>query len=396
MAQDISTSQDNIVALLRTSLDQSFRAILPDHELRRPLTPPLPVTPPTTLVEAYWGRRSGKTRKPTNDQEQCLLLNKLPLELREKIYKEVLGDMNIHLFIFENKIRSVVCPRAPNTTEDDDYYWYTGDEEHKTEDEEEDPYILNHFLRHTKGVRRPRNRCDFCDSNRLRSTYISTVPRLPPTWGIGPNFLPLLLTCRRIYADAIPTLYSHPTFSTNHIYTLTDFLLALPPPRLASLRSLHLVWPVPLNERHYPAASPSSSDSDSFTSSATYASFISPYFASASASAPDLTPPPFGLAPPHDRVTWTAFWTLVATRAPCLRQVAVELVERGWWRRREWEAVIRPVAVVFGGGGKKARARRSGGEEEEDDDDGDDEYGHAVRVEGFVQGDTCIPPLWWE
>ncbi|KAK0659390.1 hypothetical protein DIS24_g4174 [Lasiodiplodia hormozganensis] len=287
--------------------------------------------------------------------------------------------MTIHLFIFENKIRSVVCPRAPNTTDDDDYYWYTGDEEHKTEDEEEHPYILNHFLRHTKGVRRPRNRCDFCDSNRLRSTYISTVPRLPPTWGIGPDFLPLLLTCRRIYADAIPTLYSHPTFSTNHIYTLTDFLLSLPPPRLASLRSLHLVWPVPLNERHYPAASPSSS-SDSFTSSATYASFISPYFASASASAPNLTPPPFGIAPPHDRVTWTAFWTLVATSAPRLRLVAVELVERGWWRRREWEAVIRPVAVVFGGGGQRARGRRTSDDEEEDD-----EYGHAVRVEGLVR-----------
>lgn len=105
--------------------------------------------------------------------------------------------MTIHLFIFENKMRSVVCPRLPNTTEDDDYYWYTGDGEHKTEDEE-DPYILNHCLRGTTGVRRPRNRCDFCDSKGVRSTYIPTVPRLPPTWGIGPGFLPLLLTCRRM------------------------------------------------------------------------------------------------------------------------------------------------------------------------------------------------------
>lgn len=212
------------------------------------------------------------------------------------------------------------------------------------------------------------------------------------------------------------------------------------------MRSLHLVWPVPLNESHY-HDDDERKDADSFTSSATYASFISPSFASACASAPDLTPPPFGIAPPHDRVTWTAFWTLVATRAPRLRLVAVELVERGWWRRREWEAVIRPVAVVFGS--NKARHGRRCGEEE-------DEYGHAVRVEGlvrfqrweeeregekrkkrvwrekrwrvgqgwdeakwvdgweegederdgvlegkggnrgFVEGDICIPPRWWE
>ncbi|KAF2399100.1 hypothetical protein EJ06DRAFT_531412 [Trichodelitschia bisporula] len=92
----------------------------------------------------------------TAGQSQSAFFAKLPLELRSQIYKEVLGDFSLYLFISMKKLRHIKIDR--------------------------------HEAKEDLAARRYQQP--------------------------GPSLLPLLLTCRRIYSESISYLYSSNKFST--------------------------------------------------------------------------------------------------------------------------------------------------------------------------------------
>lgn len=77
-----------------------------------------------------------------------------------------------------------------------------------------------------------------------------SIPWQPP---VDTDLLPLLLSCRRIYSEAIETLYSANIFEFSQIFTTFTFLTQmLPAHRLKSLRHLRIHMRIP---RH-PALNP--------------------------------------------------------------------------------------------------------------------------------------------
>ena len=129
-------------------------------------------------------------------QEQCALLSMLPLDIRLMIYDMVLGGMLFHITTNDSKSRilSHICKRPEQASEDDHQACFA--------------YI----------TRRP--------SSAPRDDY-------PQATGL----LPLLVACRRIYSEAIETLYSANTFEFWENRVAFRFLkVMVPPQRLHCIR----------------------------------------------------------------------------------------------------------------------------------------------------------------
>ena len=56
------------------------------------------------------------------------------------------------------------------------------------------------------------------------------------------GILPFLVTCRRLYAEAIDVLYSHNNFSMLHLESVLYLSYTTLPQRFNAIRSLHLSW----------------------------------------------------------------------------------------------------------------------------------------------------------
>ncbi|KAF2004642.1 hypothetical protein P154DRAFT_571857 [Amniculicola lignicola CBS 123094] len=153
-------------------------------------------------------KRLGK-KQTVNSQHESLFF-KLPGELRNMIYDLVVTDAAIHIFYKKEteKLCAYRCMRPPT------WQVYRG----------HDGCLLSrHFF---EG-----------DS----SFYRNYDPRV--------GVLPLLRTCRMIYTELIPIVYSKPTFmfsSFNHFLLFTSSIL---PSRFSSLQSIHF-------ERHGRNAQP--------------------------------------------------------------------------------------------------------------------------------------------
>lgn len=85
-------------------------------------------------------------------------------------------------------------------------------------------------------------------SRHVCSGYSTVCPSSAPreTNPQATGFLPLLVSCRRIYSEAIQVLYSANTFEFTQNFAAFTFLkVMLPPQRLSSLRSFHLHMRIP-------------------------------------------------------------------------------------------------------------------------------------------------------
>lgn len=142
----------------------------------------------------------------TDEQLDCAFLSKLPYDIRLIIYEMVLGGNTLHLEAANPKSR-----------------------------------ILHSICKHPDQIDNASVHIDCSTQSPVRP---SSAPREDYLEATG--LLPLLTTCRRIYSEAIGTLYSANTFEFTQNFAAFTFLkLMLPPQRLQSIRHLRLHLRIP-------------------------------------------------------------------------------------------------------------------------------------------------------
>lgn len=113
------------------------------------------------------------------------------------------------------------------------------------------------------------------------------------------GLLPLLMTCRRIYTEAMPVLYGENTFSMLHLYSVTSLAETVLPQRLHTIRKVELGWyfyvPYPLYRRRGKSVIGQPTTMDE--------------------------------CPPYDIATWERVWDILAGMEG-LRELRVDLVGR--------------------------------------------------------------------
>ncbi|KAJ5608913.1 hypothetical protein N7528_009480 [Penicillium herquei] len=177
--------------------NSSFQGVQTPLPRKRALTLPLPENTETTWNWKAWKRVGPKTE----EQSQCLLLNRLPAEIRLQIYGYVLGNKTTRI-------------------------WRSNDGFQHTSARTEDllPRLMNI------------NGCFMPRWHRWRNSD----PIICATGNLS-----LLLTCRKIYSEAIDILYSGNTIrllDNNHpAFTLPQSLQQIfLPERFLAIRSLEI------------------------------------------------------------------------------------------------------------------------------------------------------------
>ncbi|KAL3458737.1 hypothetical protein BJX64DRAFT_291888 [Aspergillus heterothallicus] len=136
-------------------------------------------------------------RQKSFDQSQCPLFSTLPLEIREVIYEytsyfpeqpHYRKGLDIHIFTHQRKLVWRRCSGIDGS----------------------------------------------CTVHCYRGFYGNTPRSL--------NLLAVVLTCRRIYSEAIPILYARNAFKFSNLAAITSFTSTVLPHRLNCIRSLHLEW----------------------------------------------------------------------------------------------------------------------------------------------------------
>lgn len=142
----------------------------------------------------------------TYEQSQSSFLSKLPLDVRMIIYEMVLGNMTFHVSAGDNhsRIHHFVC-RVPDRIAQSQAHGQCHD---------------------------------------LTSKRPTSAPREANPHATG--LLPLLVTCRKVYSEAINILYSANRFEFTQIHTAFRFLTRMvPQPRLPVIRHFILKMAVP-------------------------------------------------------------------------------------------------------------------------------------------------------
>ncbi|KAF2250713.1 hypothetical protein BU26DRAFT_562678 [Trematosphaeria pertusa] len=207
----------------------------------RNLTIPLPT--PSEKTAIYPQRERGRTVEQTHSR-----LMQLPLELRQMIYRAVLGDSTMHMILKRNKLGHLRC-KAPSALEC--------------------PLGYN-------GRTLSRECCwGTVDSANIWSPMSGNVDE--PTDG---NIIPFLQTCRQIYSESIDFLYSTNCFSFSDLDCLRYFSCTTLPARFALIQTLDIEWCM-----SWPIYDPI-------------------------AQALLLSNP--ALYPPHDEATWEETWRIIA------------------------------------------------------------------------------------
>ena len=194
------------------------------------------------------------------------LLTKLPLELRQKIYTYALGSHLVHILLTPSRIAHFCCT-CPTFTD---------------------------FNR-------------ACCPSARHLIVPKSVP-IPPS----PIAIALLRTCRQIYAEAIPILYSSNTFDIDDLRAFVLLAGNVPSRGLSAIKSLHLSWSADYPPLQFAA-----------TASATKA--------------------------PYDDATYLRFWDMVASQMPALRELRMAIQDMWWVRTLEVEDPwVQPVKHVKG------------------------------------------------
>ncbi|KAI4220584.1 MAG: hypothetical protein LQ349_008051 [Xanthoria aureola] len=165
---------------------------------KRALTIPLP----ETEGRSWWR----KGRQGTLDQAQSSLFGRLPLEVRELIYRFYLAPdgRRIHLFRrTDRRLGHCVCTDGPDSH--------------------------SYF---------PKLDWGYDDPSRTRAwkRYSAEKPVH------SNNLLPLLKSCRRLYSEATPLLYSSNIFCFQDIATLLYFVRTVLPHRRNQIKAIQLPW----------------------------------------------------------------------------------------------------------------------------------------------------------
>ncbi|KAF2724800.1 hypothetical protein K431DRAFT_300674 [Polychaeton citri CBS 116435] len=152
---------------------------------------------------------STEPEQQTNDQLQCSLLMRLPIDIRIMIYELVLGHRTFHLSAGDphSRILHHVC-KVPHRIDEQIH-----------------------------------GQCHDFSAGRPSSSRSTDVQH----WSeVATGLLPLLCTCRRIYSEAIQTLYSSNVFEFTQNFAAFRFLkLIIPPARLRDIRCLRLFMRIP-------------------------------------------------------------------------------------------------------------------------------------------------------
>lgn len=170
------------------------------------------LTDPTALNQrSIWSRlpliSSPRPEQRTLEQDQCSLISKLPFDVRMIIYEMVLGGMVFHL-------------QAQN----------------------KDSRILLWICNQPGRIDDPNHQCE-----QLSSQRPSSAPRQDYREATG--LLPLLVTCRRIYSEAVEVLYRANTLEfTQHFAAFRFLKMMIPQQRLQSIRHLRIKMRIP----HHP------------------------------------------------------------------------------------------------------------------------------------------------
>ena len=129
--------------------------------------------------------------------------------------------------------------------------------------------------------------------------------------GISTTGLPLLLTCRAIYREAIDVLYGSNVFSLNDINILVFWndMPLVRRPRMAAIRHLKISW------SYYEDP----------------VSFLGLRYA------------------PYDWATWKRFWTIIAENMPALKSLHARIEYVGRWEKPKMEQPwIQPMMTLKG------------------------------------------------
>ncbi|KAF9638031.1 hypothetical protein BFW01_g8928 [Lasiodiplodia theobromae] len=180
--------------------------------------------------------------KKMHDQSQSPFF-KLPAELRRAIYSEAgLGNATIHCFTreFENQTGADTCPVERLTKKTSTNIYHGKVCTHPQNGSSSAAPYSGDAPNHCSGcatASRQALTClpaSFIDLDHLRGSSTSSPSSC---------IVPLLQTCRRLYTEAIATLYAETTFSFTDLFTLTDFLTsAIPRAHASRIRSLALTW----------------------------------------------------------------------------------------------------------------------------------------------------------
>jgi hypothetical protein len=174
---------------------------------RRPRTLTMATTsPPDSLWYRLQVLAALASEQKCDEQPESGFLSRLPLDVRMIIYDLVLGGSTIHVSAGDNhsRIYHFICQVPDRITQSQ-----------------------IHGQCHQLTTQRP-----------------SSNPREQHTQATG--LLPLLVTCRQVYSEAIHTLYSSNAFEFTQIHTAFRFLTRMiPQPRLPAIRHLVLKMAVP-------------------------------------------------------------------------------------------------------------------------------------------------------
>ena len=157
-------------------------------------------------------------RRPFNyDLISCHFL-RLPIEVRQQIIADVLGNGILHLVQLPKRLGHIRCKNRKLTTS------------HRTS-------AIFHDLR---------REC-FHPTNNPQYHYDEAMDALATSDGC----LALLQACRQLYLESIDILYATNTFDVNHAQTLIFLSRTIRPQRLATVRSLQINWTGWATPYHY-------------------------------------------------------------------------------------------------------------------------------------------------
>lgn len=194
---------------------------------------PLPRTRPRALTEpdssnqpVSWSPFKLVILQQTYDQFQPPIFARLPSEVRRLVWAESLGGHLLHIVRVSKRLAATSCS--------------------------ERVHVETEFALQTH-----RHGCWGITSGPLGlrptpSYYLHPQSNRPVK---SVNFLPLLQTCRRIYAETISTLYEDNIFDINHLDTILYLQRSVLPLRPNQIRVLNLTWefkwPVAINPTPY-------------------------------------------------------------------------------------------------------------------------------------------------
>jgi hypothetical protein len=204
---------------------ETVRDLIHDRKICSPIESPS--NPPVDL-----------NAHPIHPQSDSLFMTRLPPEIRLRIYQYAFGDEVVHLVQLKDKIRHVRCPHADSSLDRNRRCC---------------PVTPARWRLDTSTSTNTTPTTSTTSSNATTATtaagaavvlYPHTHPALPSH--LSTSSLPLLRTCRAIYAEAADLPYTTPTFDVDDLHTFIAFAQTIAPQHLRALKRLSVhytpVW----------------------------------------------------------------------------------------------------------------------------------------------------------